>query len=108
MRNTIKNLLMLITLGGVSVAEAASAVEATAPCPGAEQRQARMKAHWDKIDTNHDGKLSRAEAQQGALKLVEHFDKMDANGDGQLTPMELREARRARQAARAAEPRAGG
>ena len=82
--------------------------------PSAEQRtqrQEQAKERMRKLDTNHDRKISREEAQQGAPKLAENFDKIDANGDGQITPEEMREARRARQAARRdqrkAEPRSG-
>jgi len=48
------------------------------------------------LDANHDGKLTRAEAQNGLLP--EAFDKIDANKDGVLTQVEL-----ARSIARAAD-----
>ena len=38
-------------------------------------------------DTDHDGKITLAEAEAMALK---HFDEMDANHDGQVTPEERR------------------
>ena len=41
-------------------------------------------------DTDHDGKITLAEAQ---AKALEHFDQMDANHDGQVTPEERRAAR---------------
>ena len=55
----------------------------------AEQRHA---AHWKKIDTDGDGRISRAEAQANAPRLFEHFDQIDTNGDGYITPDELRAA----------------
>ncbi len=46
-------------------------------------------AHWKKLDTDGDGRISRAEAQAGAPRLAEHFDQLDTNKDGFLTPDEL-------------------
>jgi Ca2+-binding EF-hand superfamily protein len=45
--------------------------------------------HWKKLDTDGDGRISKAEAQAGAPRLAEHFDQLDANKDGYLTPDEL-------------------
>ena len=46
---------------------------------GAKQGgHARMKA----LDTDKDGRISRAEAQAGQAKMAERFDKMDVNKDG--------------------------
>ena len=100
---------------GVSVFNVSAAEEQGArQRPSAEQRaqrQEQAKERMRKLDTNHDRKISREEAQQGAPKLAENFDKIDANGDGQISPEEMREARRARQAARRdqrkTEPRSG-
>jgi Ca2+-binding EF-hand superfamily protein len=46
-------------------------------------------AHWKKLDSDGDGRVSLAEAQAGAPRLAEHFDQLDANKDGYLTPDEL-------------------
>ena len=43
-----------------------------------------------KADTNHDGRVTQAEAQAEALA---HFDMMDANRDGRVTPEERKAAR---------------
>jgi len=45
----------------------------------------------DTADTNKDGKVSLAEAQQLALS---HFDQMDLNHDGTITPQERQQARK--------------
>jgi len=40
-------------------------------------------------DTNHDGRVSLAEAEAAALA---HFDKADLNHDGKITPEERQQA----------------
>lgn len=45
----------------------------------------------DAADTNKDGKVSLAEAQQLAQS---HFDRMDLNHDGTITPQERQQARK--------------
>ena len=63
-----------------------------------EQRRVAMEQkrgeHWKKIDTDGDGRISRAEAQANAPRLFEHFDAIDANRDGFITPDEMRAAHR--------------
>jgi Ca2+-binding EF-hand superfamily protein len=54
-----------------------------------EKRQAER---WKKLDTDGDGRISRAEAQANAPRLFEHFDEIDANKDGFLSADELRAA----------------
>lgn len=45
------------------------------------------------IDTDESGTISLAEAEASdAKRLVEHFDKIDANEDGELTKEELKAA----------------
>ena len=50
--------------------------------------------HWKRLDTDGDGRISKAEAQANAPRLFEHFAQVDTNGDGFLTPDELKAARR--------------
>lgn len=51
------------------------------------------------LDTDHDGRISRAEAQAGEAKWAERFDRMDVNKDGYLDRADMQ----ARMAARRAE-----
>jgi hypothetical protein len=44
---------------------------------------------FDMADTNHDGRVSLAEAQAAALT---QFDRADLNHDGKLTPEERQQA----------------
>jgi Ca2+-binding EF-hand superfamily protein len=54
--------------------------------------QQKRAERWKKIDTDGDGRISKAEAQANAPRLAARFGELDANGDGYLTPEELRAA----------------
>ena len=56
--------------------------------------QAQRAEHWKRLDTDGDGKISKAEAQANAPRLFEHFAEIDTNGDGFLSPEELKAAHR--------------
>jgi Ca2+-binding EF-hand superfamily protein len=47
---------------------------------------------WKKIDTDGDGRVSKAEAQANAPRLAAHFDALDADHDGFVTPAEMKAA----------------
>jgi Ca2+-binding EF-hand superfamily protein len=51
-----------------------------------------MAARFKKLDTNGDGKISRAEAQAGSPRLAARFDDIDTNKDGFITPDEMKAA----------------
>jgi Ca2+-binding EF-hand superfamily protein len=108
MDNTIKTALAVAAMGcSLFVGIAAAAESATPARPNAEQRanrQQQVKERWTKADANHDGALSREEAEQGMPKLAEHFDQLDSNGDGKLTGEELRAAFQARKDKRPQRP----
>lgn len=57
--------------------------------------QGRAQAAFDRIDTNKDGFIDRAEMQTARATL---FDRLDTNKDGQLTPEETRAGRRGQRA----------
>ena len=65
-----------------------------------EMKAAREKmraVHISKIDTDGDGRISRAEAAAHP-KLAQNFDRIDTNGDGFLSKDELRAAHQAHHA----------
>ena len=61
----------------------------------------RVDAAFAKLDTDKDGRISRAEAAKGP-KMSRKFDKIDADHDGYVTRAELTAAieRRARRSPR--------
>lgn len=70
----------------------------------AEELHAFRKAHrgghgGKKLDTDGDGRISKAEAA-AAPRLAEHFDAIDTNGDGFISPEEMKAAHAKRQAAK--------
>ena len=57
-----------------------------------------------KLDSDQDGRISRAEAAAGDGKMAPRFDQMDANKDGQVTAEERQAARQAMRGKRGAPP----
>lgn len=54
--------------------------------------KAQRAEHWKHLDSDGDGKVSKAEAQANAPRLFAHFAEIDANGDGFITVEELKAA----------------
>lgn len=78
---------------GVTIAVAATIFLGLGGCAmaGANRQQMAQKAEerFDAADSNHDGYLSRSEAQTGMPRLAEHFDEIDTDHDGQLSKAEI-------------------
>jgi hypothetical protein len=66
-----------------------------------QEHQARADAHFKKTDVDGNGSLSRAEADKGMPRVARHFDMIDSNKDGQLSREELSAAHKAHQGAKA-------
>ena len=58
------------------------------------ERQARFEARFRKADMDGNGMVSRAEAEKAMPRLALHFDRIDTNKDGQITRDELAIARK--------------
>jgi Ca2+-binding EF-hand superfamily protein len=84
------NLKTLIALAGAAALGAAAMSSAVA---AAEERESRrsdaVDVRFDELDKNHDGFLSRDEAN-GATELDTRFSELDANNDGKLSRDEYR------------------
>ena len=87
-----KIVLTALTLSALVCAAAASAAapatstpSATTPAPGSKHAEWRQQ-FFDKIDTNHDGTISRAEYQAW---IDGRFAKLDANSDGVVNADEV-------------------
>ena len=75
----------------LSALVAAAAASAASPAPAGAAPDATPHGNWrqqffDKIDTNHDGVVTRAEYQAW---VDGRFAKMDANGDGKVNADEV-------------------
>ncbi|MGV7207429.1 EF-hand domain-containing protein [Oxalobacteraceae bacterium A2-2] len=51
----------------------------------AENMKKQLEARFAAADKDHDGKLSKAEAEAGMPRLAKAFDKIDAEHTGYLT-----------------------
>ncbi len=86
MRKTVLTAFTVSALLAASATFAAGPTDATpAPGPGAKAQQWRQQ-FFDKIDTNHDGVISRAEYQAW---IDSRFEKLDSNGDGVVDADEI-------------------
>lgn len=55
----------------------------------AQRFAAKAQERFAAADANHDGLISRDEAQQGMPRIAQHFDDVDTDHDGQLSREEL-------------------
>jgi Ca2+-binding EF-hand superfamily protein len=62
--------------------------------------QVKFDRHFSRADTDGDGTLSRAEAEQGLPRVAAKFDRIDKDGNGRVTREEMRAWLDARRAAR--------
>ncbi len=91
MRKIIPFLLITTTLFGACALATAGATFAADPAsataaPATTQRAWRQQRFFDKLDTNHDGVVSRAEYQAW---VDSRFAKLDSNGDGVVDANEI-------------------
>lgn len=62
--------------------------------PGAERpMHAQRMENFKAADSDKDGQISKAEADKSMPRLAAHFDKLDTNKDGKLSADELRAMR---------------
>jgi EF hand domain-containing protein len=84
---TLKPLIALAVVAGAAVAGSAAA--GTADGPAASWSAQAADQRFDQLDRNHDGSLSRDEANE-AHELDTRFSELDADNDGKLSRGEYR------------------
>ncbi len=67
----------------------AISIDAMAQQPSAEQKQAALE-RLQAADANQDGFIDKAEADAKLPRVAKNFDKLDANHDGRLSTEEFR------------------
>lgn len=51
------------------------------------------EGHFDRLDADNDGFITRSEAEAAMPSLAKHFDRIDVDDSGQLSKDEVRQAR---------------
>lgn len=69
---------------------AATSSSACAQRQLSDDQKQEILERWQAADRNSDGVIDRAEAEASLPRVYKHFDKLDTDGDGRLTPEELR------------------
>ena len=59
------------------------------------EKKAKFEQRFKLADADGNGMISRAEADQAMPRLARHFERIDANKDGQVTREEVATARKA-------------
>lgn len=81
MRKTYSLFLAALLLPAI----AAAAPQTDSPSPRAQRMLQMLQQRFDAADTNHDGKLTLAEAQAGMPRIAQHFADIDTNHQGYIT-----------------------
>jgi hypothetical protein len=79
--------------GGLLITAQAGAQQQPQPQPqppaNAKEAKARFTEKFNAADTNHDGKLSRQEAEAGMPEVAKNFDKIDTRKTGFVTQKQI-------------------
>ncbi|HEX4235452.1 MAG TPA: EF-hand domain-containing protein [Caldimonas sp.] len=91
--------------GALALALATLAAAATAQDAGAghADRAAKMQQRFAAADANHDGRLTREEAQAGMPFVYKHFDEIDKQKAGSITMADIAAYASERRAAKKAQ-----
>lgn len=78
------------TLAAIALSALLISLSACAQDGSRQQQMAeKAKERFAAADLNHDGFLSRDEAQKGMPRLADHFDEIDTDHDGQVSTAEI-------------------
>lgn len=76
--------VLTATAGAVIATLALIALPVQAQTQGGKAAQ-KLEERFNAADKDHDGKLTKAEAQAGMPRLAKHFDEIDTQKTGALT-----------------------
>ncbi|WP_416758371.1 EF-hand domain-containing protein [Roseateles sp. So40a] len=76
--------VLTATAGAVIATLALIALPVQAQTQGGKAAQ-KLEERFNAADKDHDGKLTKAEAQAGMPRLAKHFDEIDTQKAGSLT-----------------------
>jgi hypothetical protein len=71
-------------------ATAATPVSTSPAGPATPHHRMTLQQRFDAADTNHDGKLTREEADAGFPVLAKHFSAIDSTGKGYVTMADIK------------------
>jgi Ca2+-binding EF-hand superfamily protein len=81
MRKTYSIFLVALLLPVIAVASPQTGINASR----AQRMTQMLEQRFNAADTNHDGKLTLAEAQAGMPRIAQHFGEIDTNHQGYIT-----------------------
>jgi len=81
---------MKITLAAALIATTSLAFADAPADAGKGDRAQKMQERLKAADKNGDGKISREEAAASLPRLAKHFDEIDTNKDGFITKEEMK------------------
>lgn len=70
----------LLTATGAAMAQSQPDVSAMSA-----RMQAMLESRFQQADVNHDGKLTKQEAENGMPRIAQHFSEIDTTGRGYVT-----------------------
>jgi len=75
----------VLAAAALLAATGAQAQAQPASAPSADSMKQQIQDRFAKADADHDGKLTRAEAQAGMPRVAAKFDEIDAAHTGSVT-----------------------
>jgi EF hand len=102
LENTMNPYRSTVVLGLVLAFGGASAIAQTSNTPDPQQMRAKMTERFAAADVNHDGKLTREEAEAKMPMVAKNFDQIDTTHKGYVTLDDIQAFSREKMAARRA------
>ena len=81
----MRKILSIFMVAFLAPAIAVAAPQTNLGSPRAERMMEMVQQKFDAAATNHDGKLTLAQAQAGMPRIAQHFAEIDTNHQGYVT-----------------------